>query len=776
MKQVELLAPAGDQESLIAAIQNGANAIYLGGTLFNARAFAKNFDKEQLLWAVEYAHLRNVRIFVTVNTLYKDDEIKELIDYIDYLYQIQVDALIIQDIGLFNIVRHRYPDFEVHMSTQASVMNKYGVQYFEKRGAKRVVLARENTLEEIKEICASTSLDIEVFVHGALCVGYSGQCLMSSFIGKRSGNRGQCAQPCRLKYRLLKDNQLLEDKYPYLLSPKDLMTINHIGDLIDAGVYSFKIEGRMKRPEYVGSVIRAYRKAIDQHLNYKNESLEDNIYQMKSMFNRDYTQGYIFHDSKIVEGDYSGNKGMIIGKVISYNKKNKRAVVQLESFLKQGDSIVFENIDKGRPVNKIYKNHRLVAQAFKGDVVEIEFDYYVYQGPVRKTINVDVISDIQKTYEKENIKQPIKMIFRGEKGRKAKLVIIFNQLRIERESDVCFEEAKQTPLSKDRIIQQLSKLGQTVFKLEDIEVSLDDNITIPIKELNNLRRNAIDELNNTLSNKIIHKSKIEYLPQFNKENALIHLTHVLVSDYKQLERALMYPIDYIYYPYQSDSLDAFDLCQKHKKEMVLFIPRICKDKDIEQIINSEVYKKVKKIVINDYGSYEAFCGKERIVGTGLNIYNSHSANYYSEDKILSLEISNKQIKKLEANMNHCIVQIYGKVENMISEYCPITQYYFHEQKKNCQICKNHQFALIDRKNEKFDLMMDEQCRMHLLNCKTLYIDHIDSITCKGLLLHFTNETCDEVDRVLKDYYYCLNNHKKSQIKTGDHWTLGYYNI
>lgn len=231
--KVELLAPAGDQESLIAAIQNGADAIYLGGTLFNARAFAKNFDYEQLQWAIQYAHLRGVRIFVTLNTLYRDDEFTQLAEYVQYLYDIQVDALIIQDIGLFDFIRQHYPDFEIHISTQASIMNRYGAQYFEEKGASRIVLARENTLQEIKDVCQNTSLDVEIFVHGALCVCYSGQCLMSSFIGKRSGNRGACAQPCRLNYRLAKDGQLLPQTMPYLLSPKDLMTIEHIGELID---------------------------------------------------------------------------------------------------------------------------------------------------------------------------------------------------------------------------------------------------------------------------------------------------------------------------------------------------------------------------------------------------------------------------------------------------------------------------------------------------------------------------------------------------------------
>ncbi|UTY38761.1 U32 family peptidase [Allocoprobacillus halotolerans] len=269
MKKIELLAPAGDQESLIAAVQNGADAIYLGGTLFSARAYAKNFDDAQLQWAVSYAHLYGVKIYVTMNTLYKDSEMDALISYLKKLYDYQVDALIIQDIGLFDLVRSLFPDFEIHMSTQASIMNSYGVHYFEKCGASRVVLARENTIEEIQRICRQTDIEIEVFVHGAMCVCYSGQCLMSSMIGKRSGNRGQCAQPCRLQYQLLKDGKTLPERYPFLLSPKDMMTIEHIDSLIEACVSSLKIEGRMKRPEYVASVTRAYRQAIDAYYQKK---------------------------------------------------------------------------------------------------------------------------------------------------------------------------------------------------------------------------------------------------------------------------------------------------------------------------------------------------------------------------------------------------------------------------------------------------------------------------------------------------------------------------
>lgn len=755
MKNIELLAPAGDKEALIAAIQNGANAIYLGGSLFNARAFAKNFEKEELLWAVQYAHLRNVRIFITVNTLYKDEEFEDLIEYLDYLFDIQVDALIIQDIGLFHIVRKRYPDFEIHMSTQASLMNKGAVAYFEEQGASRVVLARENTIEEIQDICASTSLDIEVFVHGAMCVCYSGQCLMSSVIGKRSGNRGQCAQPCRLKYKFMKNNEILKEKYPYLLSPKDMMTIEHIGELIEAGVHSFKIEGRMKRPEYVGSVVKAYRKAIDEYLHKQKSSLENDIYQMKSMFNRDYTNGYIFHDQYIVKGDYSGNKGIIIGKVIGYKKKEKRVVIELSDTLKQGDSIVFENIDKGRPINKIFHNQKLVSNATTNNQVEIEFDYPVYQGNVRKIINVDIINNIQKTYSHENIKQPIHISFKGRIGEVATLQIQYKDECIIKNSHVLFEKAMKVALDQERIEKQLSKLGNTVFYAESIIVDIEEFSTIPIKEINEMRRQAIDELTLKLINKQVHKEKNTYFPHIQCINTTSHEYHVFVSNLKQLEILFKYDIPYIYYPYQKDALKAYQLCKKHQKEMILFIPRICKDNDINEIKHSQVYQKIKKVVVNDFGSYYTFHDKIKILGTGMNIYNSYSSSFTNEQHILSLEIQVHQLQHMKINQNHCIYQIYGKTENMISEYCPISQYYFGFQNKNCQLCHNGKYALLDRMNVKYDLMMDEQCRMHLLNDKPVYIKKVKNIPVKGLLLHFTNEETNEIKNILN--YYLIKN-------------------
>lgn len=772
--KVELLAPAGDQESLIAAIQNGADAIYLGGTLFNARAFAKNFDKEQLQWAVKYAHLREVRLFVTLNTLYKDEEMNDLFDYVQFLYDIQIDALIIQDIGLFDYVRHHFPDFEVHLSTQASIMNTKGAQYFEQLGAKRIVLARENTLDEIREICQNTSLNVEVFVHGALCVCYSGQCLMSSMIGKRSGNRGACAQPCRLNYRLKEDNRLLPDTVPYLLSPKDLMTIENIGDLIDAGVHSFKIEGRMKRPEYVASVVKAYRQAIDAHLQKQTRSFEDDIHDMKQMFNRDYTNGYIFNSKHLLDGDYSGNKGIIIGQVLQYDKKKKRVLCLLSEDLHQEDSVVFESIDKGRPVNKMYVKGKLVSTAYSNEKVEIEFDTPVYQGNLRKIIDKELIQRLQLTYQKDYKKIPITMHFEAHMNQNPMLTISYRHFTVKKTSSVICEKAIQRPLDQERIYQQLSKLGQTVFYAKEIELDVDDQIIFPIKALNELRREATEEISNLIANERIHTQKQEYQDHFENIKADSHTYEVMVSSLEQLQSALKHPIHRIYYPFQRDALEAYRIVQDKNIPFVLSFPRICKDSDLKKIQASEIYKQVDTVMVYDYGSYYMCHDKKRIIGSGLNVYNSYSTLHYPEEKILSLEISQKQMKVLQTDMNLCHYQVYGKVENMISEYCPITQYHFNEQKKHCGLCKQHRYALIDRKNTQFDLMMDDQCRMHLLHCQTLYNQHIDKILTKGLFFHFTNESKEIVEKVLDSFINTETQKGKLPIFEEKMITLGHF--
>ncbi len=768
MKKIELLAPAGDKESFKAALHCGADAIYFGGESFSARAHATNFTKEDIQWAVTQAHKFCVKIYVTVNTLYRDNEFNELMNYIDFLYETQVDALIIQDLGLFLAVKQAYPDFEIHMSTQASIMNTQGVQYFEKLGAKRIVLARENTIEEIKEIISQTNIEIEVFVHGALCICYSGQCLMSSMIGQRSGNRGECAQPCRLKYQLMQDDQLLDNKYPYLLSPRDMMNIDNIDRLIEAGIHSLKIEGRMKKPEYVASTVIAYRKAIDAYYNKQSIDLNIEKQNMLSMFNRNYTSGYLFNDKHIVDGDYSGNKGIIIGNVLSYNKKLKHVRIKLIDKLYQGDSIVFETIDKGRPVNKMYKNGQLVSYAGDNDIIDIEFNDFVSKGHVRKTVDTKVIHYLQQAYIKPLYKHAVDMIFQAQIGSPITLIMKDNKYSVTVNSLFNVEKALNTPTSRQRIKSQLGKMGQTPFYLNNINIIMDDYISIPIKEINELRRKACEQLEYQLTNHKIHYGKKQNINYPIQKTSNSQKYYIYVSTLEQLNIVKEYPQIEIIYPYQSDTMEAYRI----HPQIILSTSNILKTKNLTDIQKSQIYSLVDTILINNYGTYETFKDKNLIIGTGMNIYNSFSADHYSYIKILSNEMNISDMNQLQTDISKCMIQIYGKIENMNSEYCPISQYYFGYLKKNCNICRNHKFSLIDRKGEKFDIITDEYCRMHLLNCRTLFFNDLSLSKIKNSYIHFTNENSNEVRMIMN--YFIKNKGDIKQIKKYFSLTNGYY--
>ena len=296
-KGIELLAPVGTMESLHAAVQNGADAVYLGGKIFSARQYAANFNTDELAEAVKYAHLRGSKVYVTVNILLENKELEEAVDYIKYLYEIDVDGLIVQDLGLAYLIKCLFPDFELHGSTQMTINNLEGVLFLENMGFKRVVLARELSIDEIKHIKDCSTIELEGFIHGALCVCYSGQCLMSSIIGGRSGNRGTCAQPCRMPYSIvsLNDGELANSKLEkkHLLSTKDLCTIENMEQVVDSGLETLKIEGRMKRPEYVALVVSKYRNALDRGSSAISEEDKEELLQI---FNRGFTKGYLFGD------------------------------------------------------------------------------------------------------------------------------------------------------------------------------------------------------------------------------------------------------------------------------------------------------------------------------------------------------------------------------------------------------------------------------------------------------------------------------------------------
>ena len=488
MHKPELLAPVGSKEALIAAIENGADAVYFGGTLFSARQFAYNFTDEELEWAIDYTHIRGVRAYVTMNTLVKDTELEKAGEYLQFLCNAGADAVIVQDIGILSLLREQLPALPVHASTQMTIHNIEGVKFLQDMGAKRVVLAREMSLDEISRIKSQTSIEIETFIHGALCFSYSGQCLLSSMIGGRSGNRGYCAQPCRKKYRI-------GEVEGYLLSPKDLNMSEHIGALLDAGIDSFKIEGRMKRPEYVAGVVRVYRKLIDRYLAAPADFrvTKDEKHILLQLFNREFTTGYFFGNpaSQLMSRKYPHNRGTMLGKTVDYDLRTKLVSIDLKAPLRIGDGIGIGNRETGITVRNIYIGNKIATEAVPGSTVKIPLDIEVSEDEiVFKTYDSKLMASLEIGNAR---KIPIKMSFKARIGEPLGLLIDDGENKVSMSGDIV-NPAKTTPVSKSSIAEQLIKLGNTVFEAKEVDFELDKNIFIPVSELNSVRRQAIEEL------------------------------------------------------------------------------------------------------------------------------------------------------------------------------------------------------------------------------------------------------------------------------------------
>lgn len=491
MNKPELLAPAGNFDSLIAAVEAGCDAVYLSGKKYGARSFAGNFSNDEIVSAINYCHLYGVRVYVTVNTIIYEDEVSDFIKYIDFIHSNNVDAVIMQDIGMVDLVRKLYPNLEIHISTQMHVHNLEGVKFFEKLGLKRVVLARETSIDTIRNIKKNSNADIEVFVHGALCISYSGQCLMSSLIGGRSGNRGACAQCCRLPYDLISDGKIVNsDKY--LLSTKDLMTLDHVGELIEAGIDSFKIEGRMKRPEYVYLIVSLYRKAIDSYLSNGVVNISDShIVEMKKIFNRGFTNGFLFND-KIINSKRPNHIGINIGSVVDY--KNGYVYIKLSDSLNIHDGIrIISKNDVGLTVTRMFVNNKSVLSAKKGDIVSFKCDSVIKNSSVLKTTDYVQINEINNKIKSKCRKVFIDGLIKLVEGNNIYLELSDGINTVSVSGDIV-QCAKNSSISKEQVIKQIDRLGGTVFSFNKLDIEMSDNIFVPVSVLNSLRRDAVSKL------------------------------------------------------------------------------------------------------------------------------------------------------------------------------------------------------------------------------------------------------------------------------------------
>ncbi len=655
MNKVELLAPAGDFSCLKAAIEAGCDAVYIGGKLFGARAFSSNFTDDEIIKAINYAHLFGVKVYVTTNTLIYDKEVERFLEYILFLHKNNVDAVIIQDLGMLDLVRQTFPNLEVHASTQMHIHNLDGASFMEKLGVKRVVLARETSISKIKEIKEKTNIDIEIFIHGALCVSYSGQCLMSSLIGNRSGNRGTCAGSCRQSYSIVDENNniILNNKYP--LSMKDLCSLENLKTLLDIGVTSLKIEGRMKSSSYVYTVVKLYRLAIDSY--YKNNNIyidEKELYNLKKIFNREFTKGFLFDEenNKVINMKRPNHQGVEIGKVINY--KNNVATIKLNDEININDGLrIVGKKDIGVNVNNFYINSKLVKTAKKGDIITIKVNDKVEKDDkvlltLDSKLNEEINNIISSNQRKVLVKA--KFIAKEDKQITFELTDFINKVVVISENKVT--KALNKPITKEEIKEKLNKIKDTVYKYESLDIEIDDNIFIPLNIINDLKRKAFEELNNKRLYKIPYK-RCEYkrnVKSYPKEKLL----NILIFKDENID-SLKKKYDYIY---SSNNID----------NTILLLPRVI-DK------YKENYN--KDVLVGDIGYFNKH--KVCITDTSFNVVNSYTVAFLhslgAKRVTLSYELTKKQIEILinayeeryKAHPNLELV-VEGYEEVMISKF------------------------------------------------------------------------------------------------------------
>ncbi len=643
MKKVELLAPAGNMETLLAAIKGGCDAVYLGGKAFGARAFAKNFDDEELKKAVKLCHLYGVKIYVTANILVYENEIEEFLNYLKFLYEIGVDAVIMQDLGMISLVHKLIPELEIHASTQINCHNKESFKFLEKIGVSRVVLAREMTLDEIKNL--GESMEIEVFVHGALCVSYSGNCLFSSLNGGRSGNRGMCAGSCRLPYDLLKDGEIVKEDGKYLLSTKDLCLASNLKEVLDSGVSSLKIEGRMKSPEYVGYVTHVYRRLIDEYYKNGNPQIKRNeIINLKKLFNRTFTSGYMF-DESIYNIKSPNHLGSHLGEVIKFDKR--RIYIRLDDDLCQEDGIRFTLENKGMIVNKLYDEKCLLKNMVKkGNVAVVDNKVNLKKkSSVNKTIDTLLLKEI------DDIKMPkikIDMKVLALEGRPLRVSVSDEIHEVTKEGPM-LEMALKQKMSKDEVREKLCAMGNYPFIIDNFEIEMDD-VFIPVKFLKDIKRQCADELINKrceVHNKVTFDYKKQSVEEDDKNR---------VSVLVRTEEQLKWILDKNVRIYTED----FDLYKKYKDYDIYYkLPRI---------MHKFPEFRDEKLLVSEIGSLYKYAHDNKVIGDyPLNVVNSETALFLEkmgcEMVTLSPEVPN--INEVQKYVRNTETIVYGRCDLMI---------------------------------------------------------------------------------------------------------------
>lgn len=791
MMGVELLSPAGKEESLKAAIENGCGAVYFGGRDFNARRSAGNFSDDELEKMIDYCHLRGVKAYIVVNTLYLESEFKNLVEFVKKAYSFGADAFIVCDMGLVSILARHFKGIELHASTQMSAHSKCDVMYLESLGFTRVNIARETALKNmpgqirgqdtIEDIVSSTSCDIEIFAHGALCVCYSGRCLMSAFFGGRSGNRGDCAQPCRQKYTLCspEGNPV---KTGYLLSPMDLCTVRMLPELINSGVSSLKIEGRMKGPEYCGITSSAYSSAIESSERNAAFLPDDYEKELLQVFNRggSFTQGYYtaHSGSGMMSPDTPKATGLNTGQVLGYDEKTNMCTVLLREPVIPGDGI--EISGAGTYISR---------EAAAGSITNIKITGDIKKGDTMyKTYGKAVMDKAAKSFEKDTRKLKINGRIYAKHGEKLMLELSLGQISAKAYSDPP-DEAKNKPVGRDELIARLSKTGSSSVTIDFTEAEIEDGIFIPVAVINKLRRDAV-ELFCEKYLKSFKRIPPEFrLPELKLGHAGNKKLTVLVSNLAQLEAVIDERPYIVYAPAISEILKNMEyyvkLCRSRAVMLFIALPYITVSTEhMEILINELETSGIDGYLVRTIGQLHllADTSKEITLDYTLNILNPYAAYAYPESYTVtaSVELSTDQLTgtwrqnpaRLSQDSNASSLPessdkfglgfgenteavIYGKIPLMVTRQCPVGNYASQREEKPGPYCSlkghNKSFGLIDRKNSELTISCDcENCYALLYSHKPVNLDISKCLEAdvSRLRLQFTDEDVKLVRRLI----------------------------
>ena len=697
--QVEVLAPAGSLDIMKAVVAAGADAIYLGGNMFGARAFANNFNDEELICAIEYAHLFGRKVYLTVNTLLKSREIENsLIEYLIPFYEAGLDAVIVQDMGVFNLIRKHFPDMDIHASTQMTQTGVYGSRLLKELGATRIVTSREMNLQEIKQLHERLDVEIESFVHGALCYCYSGQCLLSSFNGGRSGNRGRCAQPCRMPYDVYDNGEKINNRNnSYALSPKDMCALQILPDVIESGVYSLKIEGRMKNVTYAAMVTHIYRKYVDMYLERGRKGFKvdkKDIDDLSDIYNRGaFTTGY-----------YDSVKGK---KMMSLGRPNHMGTECLKVVSNKAGRITFKalkNVNRG-DVFEIDKEHSFEsgADVAAGQtlVVNLPKKYPLYEGRiVNRMNNAKIKAYVADNYVGITPKLHVDMRLVVRKNENISLTVMYDGIEKTCTGEIV-TEAQSRPASEEELVKNLKKTGDTCFVVEDAEVQLDDGVFVPVGWIKELRRNVLEQLETHLKHSLVRTyNKPECAETDDKKEADNNYQvrkAAYLHDIAQVKKAASVSgvesiyLDYkMFYMNDENSLkEAVKHCQSHGIYVYMFLPHILKAEKYDKFkclcekasdcgIDRFVCRNIEQIGFLGSDNWKKLSDKVHIItDSSIYIFNTFAkeelrrlcsnAGVILDRMTLPLELTDKEMKPVIGSDTELVV--YGNVPLMVSEQC-----------------------------------------------------------------------------------------------------------